>query len=190
MKNGFTANTAAHAPALTCADCGMLLRKNLRSCLSCGRPIPVRQSLATSVWALLSFWLVVLCTIYSLVALLRFVTPVTLRVTCTKQVVPARLLLVPTTSYTELLSAGDCSVPRGSLILADDVPTWVVAAAVRDKTQWSGWVYAHIERYGASFRTYVPMAEQWIITTLRNAGTSAWADLCAPAWIARWCPTN
>ena len=102
MKNGFTANTAAHAPALTCADCGMLLRKNLRSCLSCGRPIPVRQSLATSVWALLSFWLVVLCTIYGLVALLRFVTPVTLRVTCTKQVVPARLLLVPTTSYTEL----------------------------------------------------------------------------------------
>lgn len=190
MKNGSTPLKQANAPALTCPDCGMLLRKNLRSCLSCGRPIPVRQSLATSVWALLSFWFVVLCTVYGLVVLLRFLTPVTVRVTCTKQVVPARLLLVPTTTYTELLSAGDCSVPRGSLILANDVPPWVVAAALRDQTQWSGWVYATIEHYGAPIRTNVPVAEQWLITTMRNAGKSAWADLCAPAWIARWCPAN
>ena len=190
MNKGSTPLPPANAPALTCADCGMLLRKTLRACLSCGRPIPVRQSLATSVWALLSFWVVVLCTVYSLVAVLRFVTPVTVRVTCTKQVVPARLLLVPTASYTELLSAGDCSVPRGSLILANDVPTWIVAAAVRDQTQWSGWAYATVEHYGAPIRLYVPVAEQWAIKTIQNAGRSAWADLCAPAWIARWCSAN
>jgi predicted RNA-binding Zn-ribbon protein involved in translation (DUF1610 family) len=190
MKNSDTLLTHTNAPVANCPDCGMLLRKNLRACLSCGRPIPVRQSFASSLWALLSFWLVVLCTLYGLVALLRFVTPVTVRVTCTKQVVPPRVLLVPTTTYTELLSAGDCSVPRGSLILTNNVPTWLRAAAVRDQTQWGGWIYANTEHYGAPIRAFVPMAEQWAIITVRTAGQSAWADLCAPAWIARWCPAN
>ena len=173
--------------ARTCADCGMPIRRSLRNCSSCGRPLTQRQSLLRSIWALLTFWLTVLGTIYVLVGVLRFVAPITLRVTCTAQVVPARLLLVPTATYTELLSSGDCSVPRGSVVMLTSVPEWLVAAALRDEKVWSGQLYLRAEAVTAPLRSAIPANERAIQTTLSSAWLSAVSDLCAPTWIARWC---
>lgn len=171
----------------TCADCGMPIRRNMRYCTTCGRPYVRRVSLVRSLWALGSFWVTVLLVIYGLTAVLRFVAPVTLRVTCTAQVVPSRLLLVPTPAYTEWLSAGDCSAPRGSVVLLTNVPDWVVAIAERDRTAWSGWALSQLEQYLAPVAVMIPTAEQAGIVLMKNAWQAALADLCAPTWIAQWC---
>jgi len=187
MPHHTTVTTTKESPAQTCADCGMAIRRTMRHCASCGRPLARRISLLRSAWALITFWLSVLLTIYVLTAVLRFVAPVTLRVTCTAQVVPSRLLLVPTTTYTELLSAGDCAVPRGSVVVLTDVPSWLVAAAQRDDTVWSGWVYRRVEQFAAPVRSAIPTAEQAVQNALTHAWRSAVADLCTPTWIAQWC---
>ena len=173
--------------ARTCADCGMPILRSLRNCGSCGRPLPQRQSMVRSTWALLTFWLTVMVVIYGLVGILRFVAPITLRVTCTAQVVPPRLLLVPTATYTELLSSGDCSAPRGSVVLLTTVPDWLVAAAIRDQKTWAGQLYHSGEEITAPIRLFIPANERAIQTTLNSAWQSAITDLCAPTWIARWC---
>ncbi len=174
----------------TCADCALPIRRNMRFCLSCGRPIPGRISVVSSVWSLLSFWVVVIVTVYGLVAVLRFVAPVTLRVTCVKQIVPSRLLLVPTATYTELLSTGDCSVPKGSLVVLSNVPPWLVAAAARDEKNTVGWLYVKAQQYGAPIGTFVTRYEAAVTNQAKLSWHSAWVDVCRPAWVAPWCKTK
>ena len=182
-NDGSTNSSAAQ----TCADCGMPVRRSMRYCISCGRPYLRRLSVWRSLWALCTFWATVVVIVYGLTALLRFVAPVTLRVTCTAQVVPSRVLLVPTPTYTALLSAGDCSAPRGSLVLLTNVPEWFIAAAERDTTTWSGWTYQLLEQSTAPVRIMVPSAERAVVALVTDAWQSALADLCAPTWIAQWC---
>lgn len=173
----------------TCGDCGMPVQRRMRYCTSCRRPMRFRHSFLKSSWYLVSFWLTVVAVLYGTTALVRFVVPFTLRVTCVKQVVPSRLVAFRTPSYTTLLSAGDCAVPRGALVLLTDVPAWLRAIAVGDTAHPAAAVAASVSAYAMPLHDRIIAVERRVVTQLTASWRSALHDMCTPAWIARWCTT-
>jgi hypothetical protein len=140
-----------------------------------------------SIWQLIVMWVTVVLVVYMAIAVLRFVVPVTLRVTCSKQVVPARLVLMRTASYESWLTAGDCSVPPGTLVVLRTVPPWLRDIAHRDTKTPAGAAYAALVRGLTPVGTAVTNGEQAVLRQARLSWQNAVTDLCTPTWLAQWC---